>query len=92
MTTSRVGPILLPSAASDALIAAIRDGQPGVRVDDQGSYLRVSCPVVCRVSKAAIEAHLGEAFALPSDLEAIMPSFQGKLELSDSEAVWRWRA
>jgi hypothetical protein len=86
-----VGPILVPSSQSDAVIAAIHDSQGDVRVEDQGGYLRVSCPGICHVSKAAIEARLGEAFALPSDLEAIMPSFQGKLELSDSEVVWRWR-
>ncbi|MFZ5893447.1 MAG: MmoB/DmpM family protein [Myxococcota bacterium] len=92
MSAPRVGPILIPSAASEAVIAAIRDRHDDVRVEDQGGYLRVSCPAPCRVSASEIEARLGSAFRLPSDLEAIMPSFQGKLVLSDSEVSWQWRA
>ncbi|MGC4093918.1 MAG: MmoB/DmpM family protein [Polyangiaceae bacterium] len=89
MSAQRVGPILLPGKPAEALLDAIREAHADVQVEDRGGYWRVSCEGTCSVKRAAIEAHLGRPFALPSDLEAIMPSFQGKLELSDTELSWR---
>jgi hypothetical protein len=36
----------------------------------------------------AIEKHAGEPFLFPSDLETIMPSFKGRLALTEEIAVW----
>lgn len=86
---SWAGPVLLGGPVSEALVAAIRTENSGVIVEDQGGYLRVSCPGICRVSHAAVRAELGRDLELPSELEAVMPSFQGKLELSATDVVWR---
>ena len=88
----RVGPILIPGDAADAVISALRERHPDLLVEDRGGYLRVSRPALCELLRAAVEARLGEAFALPSALEAIMPSFQGRLMVSDTKAIWRWPA
>jgi hypothetical protein len=40
------------------------------------------------LDRSAVERHAGVAFRLPGDLEAIMPSFKGRLRLTDDEAVW----
>jgi hypothetical protein len=84
----RVGPILQPGTATNAVIAAIRALNPDVEVTDRGGYLRVSAAGRCVVSRLAIEAQLGRAFALPGDLEQLMPSFQGKLVISDEQVEW----
>src|SRR4051812_48162200 len=86
--TDRVGPILQPGATANAVIAAIREENEGVEVTDRGGYLRVAVPGRCAVSRSAIEAHLGRAFQLPGELECIMPSFQGKLVISDERVEW----
>jgi hypothetical protein len=88
----RVGPVLIPGASSEAVIAVIRERYPDTVVEDRGSYLRVSRLAVCELARADVEARLGESFPLPSALEAIMPSFQGRLEVSHDRVVWRWRA
>lgn len=89
--TDRVGPVLIPGSLSDALVAAIQEENSGVTVEDRGGYVRVSCPGVCRASCATIRRQLGRDVSLPSDLESVMPSFQGKLEISATEVVWRCR-
>jgi toluene monooxygenase system protein D len=86
-----VGPILSRSAATEAVIDAIRACTREVTVVDRGAYVRVSADRECRVSRAAIEARLGVPFRLPQDLEPIMPSFSGKLTIDAEGAVWRWR-
>jgi toluene monooxygenase system protein D len=83
-----VGPVLTAGPLTDAVIAAIRAENSEVTVIDRGAYLRVLSPRRCRL-KAAVVASLTERpFRLPADLEAIMPSFRGRLRLSEEEAVW----
>lgn len=74
--------------ATDAVILAIRELNGLVQVADRGSYLRVSVPGCCVVTRRAIEAQLGQPFRLPGDLELIMPSFKGKLSITEDEARW----
>jgi toluene monooxygenase system protein D len=57
-------------------------------VQDRGSYVRVLVPGRCRVTRESIEAALGRPFALPADLELVMPSFMGAFTVTDDEAVW----
>lgn len=83
-----VGPILAAGRVADAIIAAIRKENVGVRINDRGSYLRVLVPGGCRVSRAAIELELAQVFRLPSDLEQVMPSFAGRFQVSENEAAW----
>lgn len=91
MTAGRVGPILQAGAAADAVVSAIRELNQGVEVDSRGAYLRVSAPDKLRVTRAAIERHLGAPFLLRGDLERLMPSFAGALTLGEDEAVWERR-
>lgn len=83
-----VGPVLSSGRVAAAIVAAIRDENPGVEVTDRGSYLRVLVPGRCRVSRAAIEAALGGPFRLPGDLERVMPSFRGSFQVDAEQASW----
>jgi toluene monooxygenase system protein D len=83
-----VGPVLQAGSVAEAIIAAIREQNAGVEVIDRGAYLRVLVPRRCAVTRAAIEAQLQQPFQLPGDLERVMPSFQGRLSLSEDEVAW----
>ena len=83
-----VGPVLESGEAAGAVIAAIREAHPQAQVIDRGAYLRVLVPGRCTVTRASIERHARGPFRLPSDLEKIMPSFKGRLTLSEDEARW----
>ena len=85
---NEVGPVLLAGRVADAIVAAIRRHNPGARVASRGSYVRVSVPVRCEVGRPAIESLLGEPFRLPQDLERVMPSFRGRLSLSEDLVAW----
>ena len=88
-TRDWVGPVLQRGPIADAVVAAIEEENPRTRIVDRGAYLRVLTPERCRVTRAAIERRTGEPFCLPSDLELIMSSFKGFLEISDDDATWR---
>ena len=83
-----VGPVLETGEAAEAVIAAIRELNRNVVVQNRGAYLRVLVPGRCVVTSAAIAAALGRSFCLPGDLELIMPSFKGRFEVSDQRASW----
>jgi toluene monooxygenase system protein D len=83
-----VGPVLLAHAARSALVEAILRLNPGAEVRERGSYVRVLVPRRCVVTRAAVEDILGHPFDLRAELEAMMPSFKGRLVLADDEAVW----
>ena len=83
-----VGPVLTPGPLTDAVIAAIRASNAEVTVVDRGAYLRVLVPRRCRLDGALVAEISEAAFQLPSDLEAIMPSFRGRLRIAGPEAVW----
>ena len=91
MTRDPVGPVLEADEVGDAIIAAIREANPGATVLDRGGYRRVLVPGRCVVARAAIERALGRPFRLPADLELVMPAFQGTMQISDDEVVWSWR-
>jgi hypothetical protein len=86
--SKHVGPVLQATVAAEAVIAAIKELNDGVEVAHRGSYLRVLCPERCSVTRRAIEAHMGQPFRLPGDLERIMPSFTGRLSMSEDEVSW----
>jgi hypothetical protein len=89
-TSAGVGPVLSKGRRTEAVIAAIRELNEGAEIIDRGAYLRVSVPGTCTVTRQAIEKHAGEPFVFPSDLEMIMPSFQGRLSLTDDIATWKF--
>jgi toluene monooxygenase system protein D len=80
--------VLTPGPLADAVVAAIRALNADVTVIDRGGYLRVLVPRRCRLAAALVETPGKGAFQLPGDLEAIMPSFRGRLTLASEEAVW----
>jgi toluene monooxygenase system protein D len=86
-----VGPCLQPTAIGRAIIAAIEEQNEGTVLDDEGAYIRVFSPGVCRVTREAVEENLGRAVNFPGDLEVIMSSFAGKLAMNEFGATW-WLA
>src|SRR5262245_36010798 len=83
-----VGPILQSGEVTSALLAAIRELNPGTLIRNRGSYYRVLSPVRCVLTREAAERVLGRSFHMPGDLEAVMPSFKGTLSMTSEEAVW----
>jgi toluene monooxygenase system ferredoxin subunit len=84
----RVGPVLVAGPLADAVVGAIREAHADVEIDERGSYLRVGVPGRCLVTREALVRHAGADFALPRDLEAIMPSFRGRFRVTDDRAEW----
>lgn len=83
-----VGPVLEASASGRAVLAAIREQNRDVEVEDRGAYLRVLVPGRCVVTRPAIERALGRSFRLPVDLEPLMPAFKGILNISEDSVEW----
>lgn len=86
-----VGPVLHATPFAAVVVAAIEAENDDVVVQDEGAYLRVQAPRVCRLSNAALTAAAGHEVHLPGDLEVIMSSFAGLVRMSESGAVW-WLA
>jgi toluene monooxygenase system protein D len=86
-----VGPVLQATPFANSVIAAIEAENDEVVVRDEGAYLRVFCPGICRLTRAAVEAETGYPVRFPGDLEVIMSSFAGKVDMTEDAAVW-WLA
>jgi toluene monooxygenase system protein D len=84
-----VGPVLEAGEVAEAIVAAIREANPGVSVQSRGSYLRVMAAERCVLERRTVERILGRPFRLPGDLEQLMPSFSGRISFSGEEVVWR---
>lgn len=82
------GPVIEAGDLGAAVVAAIREDNPGAAVRDRGAYLRVEAPGRCVLRREAVERILGRPFRLPGDLELVMPSFAGRFTVGDDEAVW----
>jgi toluene monooxygenase system protein D len=84
-----VGPVLHATPFAWSVISVIEEENTDVRVQDEGAYLRVLVPRVCRLSRAGLEAATGLAIRFPGDLEVVMSSFTGVMQLTEDGAVWR---
>ena len=84
-----VGPVLHATPFAWSVVSVIEEENTDVHVRDEGAYLRVLVPRVCRLSRAGLEAATGSAIRLPGDLEAVMSSFTGVMQLTEDGAVWR---
>ena len=73
------------------VVAAIEAENNDVVVHDEGAYLRVEVPRVCRLSRSGLTEAAGHEVRLPGDLEVIMSSFSGLVRMTESGAVW-WLA
>ncbi len=87
-TANHVGPVLVSGPVADAVIAAIKQLNDDVVLFDHGSYVRVLVPWRCRVTREAVEQHLGRSFQMPGDLEGIMSAFKGTFNVSVDEGSW----
>jgi hypothetical protein len=83
-----VGPVLTKGTLTDAVVNALRECNHDLACIDRGAYLRISVPRQCRLERAVVERHSRAPFRLPADLEAIMPSFKGRLRLTEEQATW----
>jgi hypothetical protein len=88
---TRVGPVFEAGDVGQALTVAMQELNPGLMVIDRGGYLRLVASARCVLTREAAERVLGRPFQLPGDLEAVMPSFQGSLQITDDRAIWSFR-
>jgi len=84
-----VGPVLHATPFARSVVSVIEEENTHVLVRDEGAYLRVLVPRVCRLSRAGLEAATGFAIRFPGDLEVVMSSFSGVMQLTEDSAVWR---
>jgi MmoB/DmpM family len=86
---SFVGPVIRAGDFADVVARSIKDDNPGkdVRIVDRGDYVRIHTAQVCRLTRKALERHLGHPYELRM-LETEMPSFCGRLRTHDDEFVW----
>jgi toluene monooxygenase system protein D len=84
-----VGPVLHATPFARSVVSVIEEENTHVLVQDEGAYLRVLSPRVCRLSRAGLEAVTGSAIRFPGDLEVVMSSFAGVMQLTEDDAVWR---
>ena len=84
-----VGPVLQATPFARSVVSVIEEENTHVLVQDEGAYLRVLSLRVCRLSRAGLEAATGSAIRFPGDLEVVMSSFAGVLQLTEDGAVWR---
>ena len=84
-----VGPVLHATPFARTVISAIRDENEQVVVQDEGAYLRVLAPRICRLSRAGLEAATGVAVRFPGELELVMSSFAGVIRVTEDDVVWR---
>jgi nitrite reductase/ring-hydroxylating ferredoxin subunit len=84
----QVGPVLQVGAASDGVLRALLEDNPGASVVERGGYVRVLVPHRCQLKRATVERHTGASFRLPGDLEMVMSSFKGRLSVGEDVVVW----
>ncbi len=84
-----VGPVLHATPFARAVVSVIEEENTHVLVQDEGAYLRVLVPRVCRLSRAGLEAATGMVIRFPGELEVVLSSFTGVMHLTEDGAVWR---
>ncbi|MCU1696987.1 MAG: hypothetical protein JWR34_3050 [Mycobacterium sp.] len=88
-TAESVGPVLHSTPFARTVISAIQDENEQVIIQDEGAYLRVLVPRICRLSRAGLEAVTGVNVRFPGELEVVMSSFTGVMQLTEDDVVWR---
>jgi toluene monooxygenase system protein D len=84
-----VGPVLQSTPFARSVVSVIEEENAGVVVQDEGAYLRVLAPHVCRLSRTGLEAATGSPVRFPGDLELVLSSFTGVMRLTEDAVVWR---
>ena len=80
-----VGPILVKGELADAVAAAIRDLNDAVELQDRGGYVH-GRQDRCRVTREAVERHLGRSVVFPGSSRPACPPFP------DGSPPRRWRS
>ena len=88
-----VGPVMRSGDVADAVIDAVADDNPDrdVYVTDRGDYLHIHTLMDCRLTRASLERNLGRDYDLAM-LEIEMPAFAGRMQTSDGEYRWYYKA
>ena len=84
-----VGPVLHTTPFALTVVSVIEEENHNAEIRDEGAYLRVLAPRVCRLSRAGLEAATGCPVRFPGDLEIVLSSFTGVMRLTEDAAVWR---
>src|SRR6201986_778003 len=84
-----VGQVRHPTAFARSVVSVIEEENTHVLIQDEGAYLRVLVPRVCRLSRTGLEAATGSAIRFPGGLEGVLSSFAGVMQLTEDGAVWR---
>lgn len=84
-----VGPVIRAGDFADVVARSIEDDNLGkeVLIVDRGDYIRIHTAQLCRLTRKALERHLGHPYELRM-LEIEMTSFCGRLKTRDDEFVW----
>lgn len=86
-----VGPVLQATPLARCVIEALEEEHPDLFVEDAGAYYRVFAPNVCRLRKEVVDEIAGRDVVFPRELEVILSSFTGRMQMNQSGAVW-WSA
>ena len=80
------GPIIQAGEMAEAVVEAARIDNEGseVTVVDRGSYVRVQVESECILRRETIETSLGRPFRM-TDLELVMPGFEGRIDTSTEQ-------
>lgn len=87
----KVGPVFQAGYLTNIVVSVIQATNQDVEILHRGSYVRVLVPNRCLLDRKEVESRTGDSFELPRDLEAIMPSFKGKLTMTQDQAIWTLR-
>jgi toluene monooxygenase system protein D len=90
--SNMVGPVLRMSDDVEAIIAALREDNPGkdVEVIDRGAYVRVQAPDRLRLTRPTVERHVGREFEM-RQLEPMLSAFSGRILTTSDEVVWHYQ-
>src|SRR5260370_33312099 len=72
-----VGPVLHTTPFARSVVSVIEEENTHVLVRDEGAYLRVLVPRVCRLSRAGRADATGFASRFPGDLAPALPAVAG---------------
>ena len=81
-----VGPIIQAGEMAEAIIEAAGIDNKGSKVNvvDRGSYIRIQLESECILRRETIETTLGRPFRM-TDLEVVMPGFEGRIDTSTEQ-------
>ena len=86
--TRYVGPVISNSQVAEAVARAIAtDNGQTPMFENRGAYVRIGLPSECRLTQESLDEELGGELRI-SAFESVMPSFAGRIKVTDDEIVW----